>query len=135
MTIYAPASSIRFEHTRAPSGGEVNVTCSARDVFPLPRIKLTWGPYQLDDSEASVELHEARGTYNIVVHRVVSHDEIPAPEVRFGCELSIPGTDYRVREESVYEHSGGSTATGFVVVIPTCILVAVAALIFAPAAV
>ena len=64
---------------------------------------------QLDDSEASVTLHETRGTYNIVVHRVVSHDEIPAPEVRFGCELSIPGTDYRVREESVYEHSGGGT--------------------------
>ena len=61
---------------------------------------------QLDDSEASVELHEARGTYNIVVHRVVRHEEIPAPQVRFGCELSIPGTDYLVREESVYEHQG-----------------------------
>ena len=51
-------------------------------------------------------LHEARGTYNIVVHRVVRHEEIPAPQVRFGCELSIPGTDYVVREESVYEHGG-----------------------------
>ena len=61
---------------------------------------------QLDDSEASVELHESRGTYNIVVHRVVRHEEIPAPQVRFGCELSIPGTDYLVREESVYEHQG-----------------------------
>ena len=61
---------------------------------------------QLDDSEASVTLHETRGTYNIVVHRVVRHEEIPAPQVRFGCELSIPGTDYVVREESVYEQGG-----------------------------
>ena len=77
--------------------------------FPIPLlivVLLLASFSQLDDSEASVELHEARGTYNIVVHRVVSHEEIPAPQVRFGCELSIPGTDYLVREESVYEHAG-----------------------------
>lgn len=141
MTIYAPASSIRFEHTRAPSGLEVNVTCSARDVFPLPRIKLTWGPYQLDDSEASVTLHETRGTYNIVVHRVVRHEEMPAPQVRFGCELSIPGTDYVVREESVYEHGGrgnkafprvSSGSSADVTGVPICILIAVATLFLGP---
>ena len=81
---------------------------STADAADSPSIPLSFCCSQLDDSEASVELHEARGTYNIVVHRVVRHEEIPAHahQVRFGCELSIPGTDYLVREESVYEHQG-----------------------------
>ncbi len=53
-----------------------------------------------------------RGTYNVIVHRVVSHAELvpssasSSSETKFGCELTIPGTDYVVREESVYAHHG-----------------------------
>ena len=48
------------------------------------------------------------GTFDVVVHRVVSHSDLPSvAENVFGCELSIPGTDYSVREESVYRHAGG----------------------------
>ena len=61
-------------------------------------------PYsQLDDSEASVS-RDYVGYYDIVVHRVVDHADIPRTTT-FGCELTIPGTDYRVREQSVYHHS------------------------------
>lgn len=106
LTIYAPASSISFQQDRFRSGKEVNISCSVEGIYPLPQIKLTWGPYQLDDSEASVTPHEEEGTFNIVVHRVISHDDLPS-ETLLGCELSIPGTNYLVREESLYRHRGG----------------------------
>lgn len=72
---------------------------------------------QLDDSEASVTTSNGGegdvddinriDTYDIVVHRVIDHAEIPQ-KTTLGCELTIPGTDYTVREESVYQHRGGS---------------------------
>ena len=71
---------------------------------------------QLDDSEASVttsrsgEVEEndtnTIDTFDIVVHRVVDHSEIPQ-QTKFGCELTIPGTEYKEIEVSAYKHRGG----------------------------
>ena len=58
---------------------------------------------QLDDSEASVT-RDFVGFYDIVVFRVVDHADIPRKST-FSCELTIPGTDYRVREQAVYQHN------------------------------
>eukprot|EP00095_Tigriopus_kingsejongensis_P006890 snap_masked-scaffold125_size330479-processed-gene-1.1 protein:Tk06890 transcript:snap_masked-scaffold125_size330479-processed-gene-1.1-mRNA-1 annotation:"hypothetical protein DAPPUDRAFT_238102" len=44
LTIYSPASSISFQQDRFRSGQEVNITCAVEGIYPLPRIKLTWGP-------------------------------------------------------------------------------------------
>ena len=41
----------------------------------------------------------------MVIHKVLEHEELPAETV-FGCELSIPGTTYVVREEAIYHHRG-----------------------------
>ena len=41
-----------------------------------------------------------------MVHRVVDHSEIPQ-QTTFGCELTIPGTEYHHREQSRYKHRGG----------------------------
>ena len=41
-----------------------------------------------------------------MVHRVVDHSEIPQ-QTTFGCELTIPGTEYHHREQSPYKHRGG----------------------------
>jgi len=62
----------------------------------------------LDDSEASLTSadHE-NGAFDIVVHRLIDHEELPS-ETIFGCVLTIPGTSYRVREESIYRHRSGS---------------------------
>ena len=59
---------------------------------------------EFDDSEAQVL--EFNNRYDIVVHRRVNHSEIP-PETVFGCVLRIPGTDYEIREESIYKHRHG----------------------------
>ena len=71
---------------------------------------------QLDDSEASVTTSSSGeeeenntstiDTFDIVVHRVVDHSEIPQ-HTKFGCELTIPGTEYKEVKESPYRHRGG----------------------------
>ena len=71
---------------------------------------------QLDDSEASVTTSSSGeeeenntntiDTFDIVVHRVVDHSEIPQ-HTKFGCELTIPGTEYKEIKESPYKHRGG----------------------------
>ena len=82
---------------------------------------------QLDDSEASVTTSssgEEEGenntidTFDIVVHRVVDHAEIPQ-KTTFGCELTIPGTAYNVKRKSVYQHRGGRKC-GFIHLVITC---------------
>eukprot|EP00096_Caligus_rogercresseyi_P012667 TRINITY_DN5385_c0_g1_i1.p1 TRINITY_DN5385_c0_g1~~TRINITY_DN5385_c0_g1_i1.p1 ORF type:complete len:276 (+),score=48.18 TRINITY_DN5385_c0_g1_i1:295-1122(+) len=102
MIIYSPASSVIFEQDRSRNGNQVNITCHATGIFPQPQIKLTWGSYQFDDSNALVTQSE-EGHYDIIVHRLVDHTDIPS-RTTFGCILTIPGIDYEVREESVYHH-------------------------------
>ncbi len=62
---------------------------------------------QLDDSDLSVTPLSESGTYTVRAHRVVHHETLPS-ETIFGCELSIPGTDYVVREEAIYRHKKAS---------------------------
>lgn len=59
---------------------------------------------EFDDSEAFME--KSQNGYDILVHRLVEHSELP-PETVFGCVLTIPGTNYEIREESVYKHRSG----------------------------
>ena len=65
---------------------------------------------EFDDSEAQVVEYNNR--YDIIVHRRVNHSEIP-PETVFGCVLRIPGTDYEIREESIYKHRHGKRKKNF----------------------
>ena len=53
-----------------------------------------------------MENNSAIDTFDIVVHRVVDHAEIPQ-KTTFGCELTIPGSTKVYRESKVYHHRGG----------------------------
>jgi len=116
MKLITPAKEVIFRQDPLPNGDQVNVSCAATGIFPQPQIKLLRGSYQLDDSEASVttsrsgEVEEndtnTIDTFDIVVHRVVDHSEIPQ-QTKFGCELTIPGTEYKEIEVSAYKHRGG----------------------------
>ena len=44
--------------------------------------------------------------YDIIVHRLVDHSELPS-EIEFGCVLTIPGTNYEIREKSIYKIRSG----------------------------
>ena len=63
---------------------------------------------ELDDSEALIQATSnnfSRG-YDIIVHRLVDHSELPS-EIEFGCVLTIPGTNYEIREKSIYKIRSG----------------------------
>jgi len=108
MIVYSPASSITFQQERLPTGQQVNVSCSAKNIYPQPQIKLTKGHFELDDSEALIQATSnnfSRG-YDIIVHRLVDHSELPS-EIEFGCVLTIPGTNYEIREKSIYKIRSG----------------------------
>lgn len=115
MILVTPAKKVIFRQDPLPNGDQVNISCAATGIFPQPQIKLLRGSYQLDDSEASVttsstgeedENNNTIDTFDIVVHRVVDHSEIPQ-QTTFGCELTIPGTEYHHKEQSPYKHRGG----------------------------
>ena len=102
MLVYSPAQSIQFKQKRL-AGSKVILTCSVSGLSPLPVIKLTWGSFDL--IEDGIEVNPTDDSYDVTIHKTVEHEELPAETV-FGCEVSIPGTEYRVRQEAIYHHRG-----------------------------
>ena len=45
------------------------------------------------------------GSYDVMIHKTLEHEELPAETV-FGCEITIAGTEYFLREEAIYHHRG-----------------------------
>ena len=81
-----------------------NILSNQNFIFHWSILGLKQSYSEFDDSEAQVVEYNNR--YDIIVHRRVNHSEIP-PETVFGCVLRIPGTDYEIREESIYKHRHG----------------------------
>ena len=102
MLVYSPIMETQFTQKRLP-GSKVNISCRIGGVFPLPVAKLTWGVFEL--FEDHTEVNHFEDSYEVVIHKVLEHEELPAETV-FGCEVSIPGTEYFVREEAMYHHRG-----------------------------
>lgn len=116
MKIYTRPKEVTFHQVPLPNGDQVNISCAATGIFPQPQIKLLRDSYQLADTEASVTTSSSGAedgnsntidTFDIVVHRVVDHSEIPQ-KTTFGCELTIPGfPKYKTEKKSYYSHRGG----------------------------
>ena len=102
MVVYAPATSSSFRQQRI-AGHKVNITCEFSGLYPVPNIKLTWGSFALFEDDLVITPHN--DSYDVLIHKTLEHRELPSETV-FGCELSIPGTEYLVREEAIYHHRG-----------------------------
>ena len=102
MLVYSPVAESTFVQKRL-AGSKVNITCKYTGVFPLPTVKLSWGMFELFEDQMTV--NPLADSYEVMIHKVLEHEELPAETV-FGCELSIPGTTYVVREEAIYHHRG-----------------------------
>ena len=102
MVVYAPATSSSFRQQRV-GGSKVNISCEFSGLFPVPDIKLTWGSFALFEDSLVITPHKE--SYDVLIHKTLEHSELPSETV-FGCELSIPGTEYLVREEAIYHHRG-----------------------------
>ena len=102
MLVYSPVLESSFVQRRL-AGSKVNISCKYTGVFPLPTVKLSWGMFEL--FEDHMQVNPLEDSYEVIIHKVLEHEELPAETV-FGCELSIPGTTYVVREEAIYHHRG-----------------------------
>ena len=102
MLVYSPIMETQFTQKRLP-GNKVNISCRISGVFPLPVTKLTWGVFEL--FEDGVLVNHQENNYEVIIHKVLEHEELPAETV-FGCEVTLPGTEYYVREEAMYHHRG-----------------------------
>ena len=102
MLVYAPASASAFRQQRVED--RVNVSCEFNGIYPLPSIKITWGSFALFE-DSMVVTPRGNTSFDVLIHKTLEHSELPAETV-FGCELSIPGTEYLVREEAIYHHRG-----------------------------
>ena len=103
MLVYSPIMETEFTQRRLP-GNKVNISCRISGVFPLPVTKLTWGVFELFEDGVLVN-HLEEDSYEVIIHKVLEHEELPAETV-FGCEATLPGTEYYVREEAMYHHRG-----------------------------
>ena len=102
MMVYSPAVFSEFRQKRM-EGSKVNISCSFEGVYPLPSVKLTWGDFELIEDGVAVTPRE--GSYDVMIHKTLEHEELPAETV-FGCEISLPDTEYFLREEAIYHHRG-----------------------------
>ena len=113
LRVWSPSQCQLFSQKYLPSApDQAHVGCIVSN--NISRVKLFRTPLkmphysQLDDSEAWItdsSVNSPSG-FDIVVHRLVDHADLPH-ETIFGCVLTIPGTNYEVREESIYRHRGG----------------------------
>ena len=103
MLVYPPAVSTEFRQKKVEGSKAVNISCSFEGLYPAPTVKLTWASFEL--IEDAVMITPREGSYDVIIHKTLEHEELPAETV-FGCEVTIPGTEYFLREEAIYHHCG-----------------------------
>ena len=102
MMVYSPAVASEFKQKKLENS-KVNISCSFEGIYPAPNVKLTWGNFELIEDAVVVTPHD--GSYDVIIYKTLDHEELPA-ETIFGCEVSIPDTEYFLREEAIYHHRG-----------------------------
>jgi len=107
MIIYSPAHEIKLFYTK-PYTDFINLTCTASGVYPEPEMKLSWGSLSTDlvsgdqrGQTTTVSKKKENGLFDVSVFKTLSEEEL-RPETVFGCVLTIPGTEYSIKEETMY---------------------------------
>ena len=96
MLVYSPVDEMEFIQRTVPES-HVNVTCHVTGIYPLPNVKLTFGEYDLVQDHMEVTLNTF--SYDVTIYKVVERASILQGGL-FGCEASVPGTAYHVRQEA-----------------------------------
>ena len=97
MMIYSPLDEMRFIQRTSTLSSLVNISCSVTGIFPLPQVKLTFGDYTLLHDQLEISVNNA--SYDVFITKMISREEMLTGRV-FGCEASVPGTSYHVRQET-----------------------------------
>ncbi|KAK6623133.1 hypothetical protein RUM43_008985 [Polyplax serrata] len=106
-----PESNLKFWHTVDPDNREdnsvesdysrdenlVNVTCVAEGVYPEPIIRIFSASRPISD-KTHMRFNLRNGLYDVTASIQVDDDDMDPDEHVFECELSIPETNYTVKE-------------------------------------
>ncbi|XP_023341819.1 uncharacterized protein LOC111711657 [Eurytemora carolleeae] len=99
LIIYDPGEGPKLRYHTAEDG-YVNISCSAKSVYPEPLLHLTWNYGQSGDEVTKTTVR--RGLeYDVTVHRLLPPTDLP-PETVFSCSMEIPSTQFSLREETMY---------------------------------
>merc|ERR1712013_99711 len=102
ILVYTPPKSIRIEPSISKTDTRyLNVSCQVEGVYPVPIIDLSWTKNstsnQMDKTDTLVKT-DPSGLMYITVSSLGLREDI-TPDVVMGCEVTIPDTQFYIREE------------------------------------
>jgi len=102
ILVYAPPKSIRIEPSISKTDTRyLNVSCQVEGVYPVPIIDLSWTKNstsnQMDKTDTLVKTGPS-GLLDVTVSSLGLREDI-TPDVVMGCEVTIPDTQFYIREE------------------------------------
>jgi len=101
LVIAPPRRVLLYPEISSQDPSLLNVTCRLEGMYPTPNVALSWTvnttTYKLEDTETVVKV-QANGLLNIIVSSLVERQAVE-PEGALGCEITIPKTDFYLREE------------------------------------
>merc|ERR1712066_1085809 len=101
LVIAPPRRVLLYPEISSQDASLLNVTCRLEGMYPAPNVALSWTvnttTYKLEDAETVVKV-QADGLLNIMVSSLVERQAVE-PEGALGCEITIPKTDFYLREE------------------------------------
>jgi len=109
LTVFDPGRGPSLEYSTLPS--IVNLSCSVRQVFPEPKLGLSWYsepdpdfPSYIDTShiEDITTTTVRRGLlYDVTVHTLLPTSSLSQQTV-FSCAMLIPGTQFSLKAETMF---------------------------------
>ncbi|XP_042866613.1 uncharacterized protein LOC122249566 isoform X2 [Penaeus japonicus] len=104
IIIYSPAVDMSMTYSK-PNEESVIVTCRAGGIFPAPDITISRSSSTsrnlIEDAKVDTKFLAEQRSYNVSIELEVLDYELES-ETMFECVLSIPETNYEVREEILY---------------------------------
>lgn len=112
IIIYSPAVDMSMTYSK-PNEESVIISCRAGGIYPLPDITISRSSAAsrnlIEDAKVDTKFLPEQKSYNVSIDLEVLDYELDS-ETMFECVLTIPGTEYEVREEILYFPVSGAEA-------------------------
>lgn len=105
MLVFAPGKDMQLKK-ETKRNGLVEISCSAKDVFPQPTMNLHVNNSEVDNSTLSIV--KRSGLYNV---RIATEMPALTTAEEFTCKMYIPLANYTVRKEAIYYPAGTAVGT------------------------
>ncbi|XP_059608125.1 uncharacterized protein LOC132255967 [Phlebotomus argentipes] len=108
LQIVVPDNDFQLSYNCCDEENAITVQCSTLKVFPEPTLTLSVDNMLVDTGEEK-KRKKQNGLFESILTWKVNRAQLEPP-VTFNCALSIPGTNYSVRRETIY-YVGASTSS------------------------